>query len=647
MKLSSMLKYSNEIKELVNVDLVSESEQLYLFEKKNKKDNTTTHINSNVYNPIKALGHTAPYKIHKYFARRPWNVFSEIIKSFSNENEIILDPFCGGGVTLYEGLKLNRKVVGYDLNPLSIFIINNMVSKGDDIKLLFESFKSIIEKIGSLYDDYYFFEIGGERIYIDWIETTFKVICPQCNKETLLSNELRNKPGFYKCLNKSCDNNSKEEKGFAQRHSKRIGHKYLYLVGFDSNRQKIVYKPLKKDEKRLKEHITYLESIITNNQIVVTKDLIPQNWDRQKEDTLVEKGILNFQDLFTERNLLINNILLYYINEEKNNLSANDYELLRIAFSNTVKETNIMSFTNDAWQGGKPTTWSKHAYWIPSQFCEVNILSAFIKSLKRVKNSLSYNNTFDYKVSKTSDFKDLNDKSNFLLNNNSIALSDLPENSIDSIITDPPYGSNVQYLELSHFWYVWNRDLYNNHPDFSLEAISNRKKGFDGAKSMYTYEDNLYSVFNKCFQVLKPEKYMILTFNNKDISAWLALLFSIFRSGFTLEENGIYFQSGVDNYKQTAHTRFDGSPYGDFIYVFKKSDTKNLKTYESEESFSNDLDALYHKFSNIDEVSKYDWLMSFLNSSLPIIEGFSKSFLQTNKHNLFSKFNKAYLKKVY
>ena len=646
MKLNSMLKYSDEIKELVNIDLVSESEQLYLFNNKSS-ENKPDKIKNYDYVPVKALAHTAPYKIHKYFARRPWNVFYELIKSFSNENEIVLDPFCGGGVTLYEGLKLNRKVVGYDLNPLSVFVVNNMVSKGDDIKQLFESFKSIIEKLGDLYEDFYYFDFEGERIYIDWIETTFKVLCPDCKEETLLSNELRSKPGFYKCINTSCLNNKKNSNGFVQRNSTRISHNYLYLVGFNSNRQKIVYKPLKKDLVRLNSHTRFLKKIIKDNDIKLSKDIIPKNWDRQKEDTLEEKGIIYFQDLFTERNLMINNILLHYINSEKSNLSNDDYELLRIAFSNTVKETNIMSFTNDAWQGGKPTTWSKHAYWIPSQFCEVNILSAFIKSLKRVKDSLAYNNTFDYDLVKASNFKDLKSKSNFFLNNDSIALSELPENSIDTIITDPPYGSNVQYLELSHFWYVWNKDIYKNHPDFSLEAISNRKKGFEGAKSMYTYEDNLFSVFNKCFHVLKPEKYMVLTFNNKDISAWLSLLFSIFRSGFTLAENGIYFQSGVDNYKQTAHTRFDGSPYGDFIYVFKKSDKVNLKTYESEEAFSNDLDMLYQKFLNIDEVSKYDWLMNFLNNSLPLIEGFSKSFLQNNKHNLFSKFNKTYLKKMY
>ena len=55
--------------------------------------------NTNEFIPVKALGHTPPYKIHKYFARRPWNVFCELIKIFSDNNDVILDPFCGGGVT--------------------------------------------------------------------------------------------------------------------------------------------------------------------------------------------------------------------------------------------------------------------------------------------------------------------------------------------------------------------------------------------------------------------------------------------------------------------------------------------------------------------------------------------------------------------
>ena len=51
-----------------------------------------------------------------------------------------------------------------------------------------------------------------------------------------------------------------------------------------------------------------------------------------------------------------------------------------------------MSFTNNSWQGGKPTSWSRHAYWVPSQFCEVNVFNSFRKSIKRVEDSLNFNN---------------------------------------------------------------------------------------------------------------------------------------------------------------------------------------------------------------------------------------------------------------
>ena len=92
---------------------------------------------------ISAKAHTPPYKIHRYFARRPWNVFRQLINIFSNESDIVLDPFCGGGVTIYEGLNLGRKVIGLDINPLSIFIVENMVKKGLDLKSLNNDMESL------------------------------------------------------------------------------------------------------------------------------------------------------------------------------------------------------------------------------------------------------------------------------------------------------------------------------------------------------------------------------------------------------------------------------------------------------------------------------------------------------------------------
>ena len=71
---------------------------------------------------VKAKGHTPAYKFHKYFARRPHNLFSKLIEHYSSKGEIIFDCFCGGGVTLVEGTRLERKVIGCDANPLAVFV---------------------------------------------------------------------------------------------------------------------------------------------------------------------------------------------------------------------------------------------------------------------------------------------------------------------------------------------------------------------------------------------------------------------------------------------------------------------------------------------------------------------------------------------
>ena len=599
------------------------------------------------YTPVDALGHTPPYKIHKYFARRPWNVFNQLVKQYTYENEIILDPFCGGGVTIFEGLKEGRKVIGYDLNPLSIFVVQNMLKKDDNPFILESAIDNCIAYLMHLYKDFYSFSHNGEKIEIEWFEVCFKVKCNHCGAINLLSNENKIANGVYKCSNVKCKSIHSSRGGFAPKDCKRVGYQYIFKIGYDQLGKKLIEKVNEKDSEKISAHVRFLKSEIKKAKIEVPQNPIPLNWDRQFEDQLKQKGIICFEDLFTERNLLINVLLLNYINTIEKSIGRDNYELLRVCFSNTIKDTNIMSFTNDAWQSGKPTTWSKHAYWIPSQFCEVNIINSFRNAVQRVKSSLAYNSSIDISVKHASNFEELKNQ-NTILKNTSISESNIPDNFVDAIITDPPYGSNVQYLELSHFWYVWNSDLYLSKPDFTQEAISNRKKKFEGSKSMYDYEKNLFSVFSKSYRVLKPGKHMVLTFNNKDISAWLALLFSIFKSGFTLERGGLYFQDGVMNYKQTAHTKSEGSPYGDFIYNFKKAAPNHkLKDYRSESEFKDELDGIFKKWILKEDVHRNDLLLEMFYEAIPVIEGFSKSYLLNKQHDLYSFFKKDYLKNLY
>lgn len=593
------------------------------------------------YIPITAEAHTPPYKIHKYFARRPHNVFEQLIENFSDKNEFILDPFCGGGVTMYEGIRKDRKVVGCDLNPLSIFVVDNMIEKGCCDVNFDNAVKVLAEFIETLYGTSQELNYHGRKCNILWHELCFEVRCPKCGHTTPLSSQTKYRDGWYLCTNEFCENHNS---AFKVSDVRRCGYKYLYAsIAIDSNRK---YVEISNEHlNTIKKHITFLKSELLKNNIKVPKDIIPIDWDRQFEDGLAKKGILYFQDFFTKRNLYILLLLKHKIDSLRDSLTGSQYRLLRIAFSNTLKETNVMSFTNDGWQGGKPTSWSKHAYWIPNQFCETNILEAFNKSIERVRKSVAYNDLHCYTVKRGCTFQDLQLDSNIFLFNGSVVNSGLTPNSVDAIITDPPYGSNVQYLELSHFWYPWNKDLYGVKPNFDEEAISNRKKGFKGAKDQYTYEVNLYKVFSKAYEVLKPGRYMTLTFNNKDMSSWLGLLFAIFRAGFSFHE--IYFQDGVENYKQTAHTKAKGSPYGDFIYVFKKScPNYELIYFDNEQEFVKKLDLLFqNELSNED--NRNEIILNMMRKSVPLIDGFAKNILKIGEHNVYGYFTKNYLSKLY
>ena len=83
-------------------------------------------------------------------------------------------------------------------------------------------------------------------------------------------------------------------------------------------------------------------------------------------------------------------------------------------------------------------------------------------------------------------------------------LKSLPENSIDYILTDPPHGNRIPYLELSLLWNSWLKE----NVDFEKEIIISESK--DRKKDKNNYNTLMYSVFKECYRVLKPEKNCLL-----------------------------------------------------------------------------------------------------------------------------------------
>ena len=53
---------------------------------------------------------------------------NQLIRRYTKENEVVMEPFMGSGTTLFECEKLNRKYIGFDINPEMIEYVTQSMS---------------------------------------------------------------------------------------------------------------------------------------------------------------------------------------------------------------------------------------------------------------------------------------------------------------------------------------------------------------------------------------------------------------------------------------------------------------------------------------------------------------------------------------
>lgn len=124
--------------------------------------------------------------------------------------------------------------------------------------------------------------------------------------------------------------------------------------------------------------------------------------------------------------------------------------------------------------------------------------------------------------------------------------TDMPyieDDSVDAIVMDPPYYDNVQYSELSDFYYVWQKkslgDLYpgwfdHEVTDKALEAVANPARDGSAKGAKARYEELMQGIFAESKRVLKPEGIMTLMFTHKSSDAWETLTNALIQSGWDI-----------------------------------------------------------------------------------------------------------------
>ncbi|MEM5777622.1 MAG: DUF1156 domain-containing protein [Candidatus Aenigmatarchaeota archaeon] len=118
-----------------------------------------------------------------------------------------------------------------------------------------------------------------------------------------------------------------------------------------------------------------------------------------------------------------------------------------------------------------------------------------------------------------------------------------PDNFFDAVFTDPPYYDNINYAELSDFFYVWlKRSIGDLYQDLfmtpltpkSEEIVSNPIRHGDSEKAKKFFEDMIKKAFQEIYRVLKPNGVAVIVYAHKTTAGWETIINALLESGLTI-----------------------------------------------------------------------------------------------------------------
>ena len=111
-----------------------------------------------------------------------------------------------------------------------------------------------------------------------------------------------------------------------------------------------------------------------------------------------------------------------------------------------------------------------------------------------------------------------------LIGTSSVTQTTLPENSLDYVFTDPPFGENIFYADMNLLVESW----YGVSTNTKDEAIIDRHKG----KDLGGYQSLMLASFQEYFRVLKPGRWITVEFSNSKAAVWNAIQTTMQEAGF-------------------------------------------------------------------------------------------------------------------
>lgn len=509
--------------------------------------------------PLVAGGrNSALYTAHSYHTKVPPEAIAPFIQHFTKPGDLILDPFCGSGMTGVAAALSGRRAILNDLSPAAVHLAWNHCHPCEP-HLLDEAFAEIEDKVGDQLSQIYgTTDEKGESALVHWTMWSTRHRCPHCNKRFALWDAIDRTEGRMGTTIPCplC------HLSITRKNLPAIDSVPVWIAYETSEGKRLERKAKKVD---ITKALSFSREGVENWYPSVD---IGRDREMYIRCALQNKGVSEVADFYTNRNLLALSLIWKAIGEI---VDPRKRRAMAFAFTNTAWHGTRMRRYN-ARGGQRPLTGTLY---IPQLSSECNVLEVMRNKIAQLKR---------YYTS----FRPTAAEMPSVLNGSATDLSGLPDGSIDYVFTDPPFGSNLFYADCNLIWESWLGRL----TDMTNEAVVNKSLATsNGGKTLQGYEDLMTGSMLEIARVLKPGGWATVVFHNTDGKVWAALQSAATAAGFEFHE-----AASLDR-KQQSHKGYKGRSgqedvaHFDVVMNLRKPE-KTKTAIAKEESPTIDLEAL-------------------------------------------------------
>lgn len=450
------------------------------------------------------------YNVHTYHTKVPHKAIIPFIEHYTNEGDIVLDAFCGTGMTGVATQECNRNAILSDLSPMASFIAFNYNNPIDILSFKYKASKILedtFDECGWMYETLH--SDGTTKGTINYTVWSDVFISPFSGNEFVfydvaVDKETGKVKDSFLCPDTGATLTKKQcEKAMSVIYDPilqteiEIIKQVPVLINYNIS----VFRNRKKSSQTFVKSLDEfdLETIREIDEAKIPywfpTDRMMDGKEARRNDKV---GITHIHHFFYKRCLWVMSSIFNKCNEP----------IMKIWFTSQI--VNISKLNRYRPTISFPYNPLSGTLYIGSQVSEPNVFQAYINKLKKFENAIS-------SITKHN-FVSIVSATNLNIENN----------SIDYIFTDPPFGDNLSYSELNFIWECWLKVITN----IEKEGIINASQ----SKYLKEYNDLMYASFREYYRVLKPKRWITVVFHNSKSSVWNGIQDAITKAGFLISQ---------------------------------------------------------------------------------------------------------------